>query len=61
MIVQEMRLLTNDLGVKYWKEGYFISRDELKRLVRDLQDDCHNGVPSNDDAYIEHWLSTNKK
>jgi len=37
-------------------EGYFLSIDDLSRLVRDFQADCFDGFVSNDHSYIEHWL-----
>jgi hypothetical protein len=41
-------------------EGYFISIDDLAKLVRDFQADCHDGFVSNDKSYIEEWLKKNK-
>jgi hypothetical protein len=43
------------------EEGYFLSIDDLERLVRDFQADCHDGFVSNDQSYIEHWLKNHEK
>jgi hypothetical protein len=43
------------------EEGYFLSIDDLERLVRDFQADCHDGFVSNDQSYIEHWLKNHDK
>jgi len=53
----------NGDGEKYaetWKSGYFLSLDELAKLVRDFQVDCHDGFVSNDKSYIENWLKNKK-
>jgi len=56
----ETRLVTfNSEGAEQWKDGYFLSLDELQRLVRDFQADCHDGFVSNDKSYIELWLKKN--
>jgi len=57
----ETRLVVkdNDSKEEEWKEGYFLSIDELQRLVRAFQVDCHDGFVSNDKAYIENWLKRN--
>ena len=54
----ETKLVTEN-GKEEWKEGYFLSIDELQRLVRSFQVDCHDGFVSNDKAYIENWLKRN--
>jgi hypothetical protein len=54
----ETKLITKN-GKEEWKDGYFLSIDELQRLVRDFQVDCHDGFVSNDKAYIESWLKKN--
>jgi hypothetical protein len=54
----ETKLITHD-GIEEWKEGYFLSIDELQRLVRAFQVDCHDGFVSNDKAYIENWIKKN--
>ena len=43
-------------GSESYADGYFLTIDELKELVRDFQADCHDGFVSNDKAYIEEWL-----
>jgi hypothetical protein len=57
----ETRLVTkgSENSQEEWKEGYFLSIDELQRLVRAFQVDCHDGFVSNDKAYIENWLKRN--
>jgi len=52
----ESRLVNTKDGKKY-KDGYFLSLDELAKLVRDFQVDCFDGFVSNDKAYIESWLN----
>ena len=39
-----------------FEEGYFLSINDLAKLVRDFQADCHDGFVSNDEAYLEHKL-----
>ena len=43
-------------GSEKYADGYFLTIDELKELVRDFQADCYDGFVSNDKAYIEEWL-----
>ena len=62
MIVQESKLVRKDGPAcsEYtnyeWVTGYFLTIDDLQRLVRDFQADCHDGFVSNDNSYIEEWL-----
>jgi hypothetical protein len=42
-------------------EGYFLTINELQKLVRDFQADCYDGFVSNDEGYIEQWLKNNSK
>ena len=51
MIILESKLT----GDKY-VDGYYLTIDDLQRLVRDFQADCHDGFVSNDISYIEAWL-----
>jgi len=51
MITLESKLI----GEKY-VDGYYLTINDLTRLVRDFQADCHDGFVSNDGSYIEHWL-----
>lgn len=55
MIPETKIVIKGDYKEEY-KTGYFLSLDELAKLVRDFQVDCHDGFVSNDKAYIEHWL-----
>jgi len=55
----ESRIEKTKDGEKY-VDGYFLTIDELEKLVRDFQVDCHDGFVSNDKAYIENWIKTNK-
>lgn len=47
-----------------WKSGYFLSLDELYKLVieyeRDKQNDNMIGLDVHTKSYIENWLKTNK-
>ena len=56
MIVLESKLI----GEKY-VDGYYLTIDDLQRLVRDFQADCHDGFVSNDGSYIEEWLSKHER
>lgn len=40
---------------------YELTLEELTRLCRDFQADCHDGFVSNDKSYIELWLKKNIK
>ena len=59
-MIQETRIVVKGENQEEWKTGYFLSLDELERLVRDFQVDCHDGYVSNDKAYIETWLNKQK-
>jgi hypothetical protein len=52
----ETRLVIEKDNKENWKTGYFLSIDELTKLVRNFQVDCHDGFVSNDKSYIENWL-----
>ena len=41
--------------------GYFLTIDDLQRLVRDFQADGFDGFVSNDNAYIEEWLKKHER
>ena len=56
----ESRLVNTKDGKKY-KDGYFLSLDELAKLVRDFQVDCFDGFVSNDNSYIELWLKNHER
>jgi len=63
MIIQESKLVRKDSPAhsEYqnygYVDGYFLTIDDLAKLVRDFQADCHDGFVSNDHSYIEAWLS----
>jgi hypothetical protein len=56
MIVLESKLIDE----KY-VDGYYLTIDDLQRLVRDFQADCHDGFVSNDKSYLEAWLSKHER
>jgi len=37
-------------------DGYFLTMNDLTKMVRDFQADCHDGFVSNDVGYLEEWL-----
>ena len=43
-------------GDEKFVTGYFLTIEQLARLVRDFQADCHDGFVSNDEAYLETKL-----
>ncbi len=42
-------------------DGYFLTLDELQKLVRDFQVDCYDGFISNDKSYIKSWIEKCEK
>ena len=62
MIILESKLVRKDSPAHSefsnyeYVDGYFLTIDDLARLVRDFQVDCHDGFVSNDKSYIEEWL-----
>jgi hypothetical protein len=60
MIVLESKIVVEDSKENY-VNGYFLTIDDLQKLVRDFQADCHDGFVSNDGAYIEEWLKNHKR
>ena len=68
MIIQESRLEKKELfslrGFEFeekYVSGYFLGIEDLAKLVRDFQADCHDGFVSNDKAYIENWLKNHER
>lgn len=57
MVVLEERFNANN----EWEQGYFLSIEDMGKLVRDFQADCHDGFVSNDHSYIEHWLKKHER
>jgi hypothetical protein len=53
---KEIQLRKQKDGSHQYREGYFLSIEQLEKLARDFQADCHDGFVSNDRAYIENWL-----
>lgn len=56
MIILETKLVDDE-----FVSGYFLTMQDLGRLVRDFQADCHDGFVSNDEAYIEQWLKKHER
>jgi len=56
MIILESKLIDEE-----YVDGYYLTINDLERLVRDFQADCHDGFVSNDNAYIEHWLKNHER
>lgn len=52
MIIKESKNVDN-----IFIDGYYLTIDDLERLVRDFQADCFDGFVSNDKSYIESWLN----
>ena len=62
MIIQESKIIVNDDGsTGKYVDGYFLTIDDIEKLVRDFQADCHDGFVSNDYAYIENWLKKHNR
>lgn len=55
MIVLEKKLVSTPDG-EFWKDGYFLSIDQLKELVREFHSDFYNGFVSDDKVYIKEWM-----
>jgi hypothetical protein len=56
MIILESKIV----GEKY-VDGYYLTINDLAKLVRDFQVDCHDGFVSNDNSYIENWLKKHER
>ncbi len=56
MIILESKLIENE-----YVDGYYLTPQDLLKLVRDFQADCHDGFVSNDESYIEHWLKKHER
>jgi hypothetical protein len=68
MIILESKLVRKDAPAcsEYttdysYVDGYFLTINDLAKLVRDFQVDCHDGFVSNDHSYIENWLKKHKQ
>lgn len=68
MIAQENRIEKKELlslrGFEFeetYVSGYYLTLNDLERLVRDFQADCHDGFVSNDNTYIELWLKNHNR
>lgn len=53
--IESMLRRKKDESMQYM-DGYFLTINQLKELVRDFQADCHDGFVSNDQSYIEEWM-----
>lgn len=56
MIILESKLINE----KY-VDVYYLTIDDLNKLVRDFQVDCFDGFVSNDKSYIELWLNKHNR
>jgi len=54
-MVPLVRIETHD-DREYFAEGYFITTDQLVRLVKDIQADSRDGLVDNQRDYIRRWL-----
>ena len=54
-MIPETKIVMVD-GDEKFVTGYFLTIEQLARLVRDFQADCHDGFVSNDEAYLETKL-----
>jgi len=67
MIIQESKLVRKELPSHSefqnysYVDGYFLTINDLAKLVRDFQADCHDGFVSNDGSYIEEWLKKHEQ
>ncbi|MFW6246802.1 MAG: hypothetical protein ACOC22_01320 [bacterium] len=62
MIIQETRIvIEKDDTTENHVSGYFLTINDLQKLVRDFQVDCFDGFVSNDNAYIEEWMKNHKR
>jgi len=57
MIIQETKLINTEGDEKH-ATGYFLTQENLEKLVRDFSVDCYDGFVSHDGAYIEQWMKT---
>jgi len=56
MIILESKII----GEEY-VDGYYLTINDLARLVRDFQADCYDGFVSNDKSYLEAWLEKHER
>lgn len=56
-----MIILESKIIEEKYVDGYYLTIEDLKQLVRDFQADCHDGFVSNDNAYIEAWLKKHNR
>ena len=56
-----MIILESKIVDEKYVDGYYLTIDDLEKLVRDFQVDCHDGFVSNDKAYIEEWLKKHER
>jgi hypothetical protein len=54
-MIPETKIVMID-GDEKFVTGYFLTIEQLARLVRDFQADCFDGFVSNDVAYLESKL-----
>lgn len=62
MITKETKIVVDsNTETENHVSGYFLTIDDLQKLVRDFQVDCFDGFVSNDNAYIEEWIKNHKR
>jgi len=62
MITKETKIVVDtNTETENYVSGYFLTIDDLQKLVRDFQVDCFDGFISNDNAYIEEWMRNHKR
>ena len=53
-MIKEVRIIST--GNDTFKEGYFLSIEQIAKLCRNFQADCFDGFVSNDESYLELQL-----
>lgn len=67
MIIQESKLVRNDMPAHSefqnysYVEGYFLTIDDLAKLVLDFETDYHSIEIANTKSYIEDWLKNHNQ
>ena len=53
-MVPEQKIVVKDDYHEEWKTGYFLSLEEIQKLIHDYHIDGGNGFVSK--VYLENWL-----
>lgn len=62
MIIEETKIVVDSkTETERVVSGYFLTINDLQKLVRDFQVDCFDGFVSNDQSYIEEWMKKKSK